>query len=239
MIRYLPWIIITLILGGLILRFVNPELLYSVRQLLVKIGMKKVFLDRKAGRDDVSGTYNRLLIKDFRYETVGNDWVYALRRVNKIRELYSTLDWQREEGVPGLPREERKPQDCIIELANLLGNLGGRVQPEMDIDHKTVKAGDILRLIGNEIKDPTTGPLAEDGEVERWFMEHPVSIEQVIEVLIAAVFCLSYRQQLETPQAEPVTGNIGFNFRRKPRAGPARPQKGEMSRAGAGGEVRY
>ncbi|MDT7687244.1 MAG: hypothetical protein QOE46_3 [Acidobacteriota bacterium] len=213
MINFLPWLIVAFILIILVLRFVQPELVYSFRQVLVKIGMRKVFLDRKERREDLSAMYNRLLVKDFRYETLGHDWNYALKRVNKMRELYSTLDLQRGD-VAGIDDDERKPQVCIIELANLLSNLGDHVKPERDIHHPTVKADEILRLVGNSIKREGEA-LQKDNEVEAWFIENPMSIEQTIEIMIAAVFGLAYRQQAEARHAQPeVAGNLGFSFRK-------------------------
>ena len=201
----------------LFMRFVQPELIYSFRQILVKIGMNKVYLDQDAGRSDLSARYQELLIKDLRFETVGYDSSYALKRINKIRELYSTLDWHRSEDFS--INKERRPQVCILELVSLLKNLGEHIRPQRDYDYPTVKADAILKLIANEIRliqssrqnDQSGEPLklGSDKEVEEWFMENPMSIEQTIEVLIAAVFGLAYRQKIvEVYESRKEGGNI-------------------------------
>jgi hypothetical protein len=212
-------IVVFFVLLALVLRFVQPELIYSLRQVLVKIGMNKVQLDDEAGRTGLSSRYHELLIKDLRFETLGHDSAYALKRINKIRELYSTLDMQRHSDLN--VKKELRPHVCIIELANLLKNLGEHMTPEKHIHYPTVKADQILKLIAREVtsimepeavgasgnpKTPTgstaeaattdrTDPLTNNSALERWFRENPMSIEQTIEILIAAVFGLAYRQK--------------------------------------------
>ena len=212
-------IVVFFVLLALVLRFVQPELIYSLRQILVKIGMNKVQLDDEAGRTGLSSRYHELLIKDLRFETLGHDSAYALKRINKIRELYSTLDLQRHSNLN--VKKELRPQVCIIELANLLKNLGEHLTPEKHIHYPTVKADQILKMIAKEVMsivEPVTvstagnpmtitsgaasvetidrtDPLPNNSALERWFRENPMSIEQTIEILIAAVFGLAYRQK--------------------------------------------
>jgi hypothetical protein len=202
--NYLPWIIGSFLLFVLILRFVQPELIYSFRQTLVKIGINKVYLDQADGREGLTPRYNSLLIKDLRYETLGHDSSYALKRINKIRELYSTLDSDRAQVSES--KNIRKTVICIVELANLLKNLGENVIPTREFRYPTVKADEILMRVANHIRTSENSTdtsregvsdLTSDNEVEEWFMENPMSIEQIIEILNAAVFGLAYRQRAD------------------------------------------
>ena len=219
------------VLLALVLRFVQPELIYSFREVLVRTGMNKVHLDDDEGRAGLSPRYHELLIKDLRFETLGHDSAYALKRVNKIRELYSTLDLERFDDLN--VKQELRPHVCIVELASLLKNLGEHMTPEKHIRYPTVKADQILKLIANEIKgiedakaaaeaaakpgtgvatasSPNgTGPLKTNSAVERWFRENPMSIEQTSEILIAAVFGLAFRQKTaDTSELHRNNGNM-------------------------------
>jgi hypothetical protein len=209
MIYYLlSLILITIILVFLYLRFVHPELIYSVREVLVKVGMNKVLLDEEAGRSgNHNAKYYKLLIKKLQYETAGDSYNYAFDRVSKLRELYNTLSIQREE-LEGI-NVERKPQICIAELANLLHTLSKQIVPTKEYRHKTVKADALLRLIIERIRENNLqqAPLS-DKEVEDWFILNPISIEQVIEIQIAAVLGLAYRQKAENPPPGTVAGSI-------------------------------
>ena len=186
-----------LILLGLFLRFIQPELIYSVRNALIRIKANKAFLDAQAQRRNRSYLFPRLLVQDFRYESLDYDEQYVLIRVMKIRELYRVLDLRRD-SVNGLPKE-RKPQVCIIELANMLGNLGKHVSPEVRFKDHTIGANAILTFIGNEIRKSKNLPaFQDDAEVARWFTEFPITIEQTIEIMISAVFGLAYRQRSQS-----------------------------------------
>jgi len=201
-------IIIAIVLVFLFLRFVQPELIYSVREALVKIGMNKVLLDEEAGRSgNHNAKYYKLLIKKLQYETVGDSYHYAFDRVSKLRELYNALSVQREE-LKGV-NVERKPQICIAELANLLHISAKQIVPTKEYKHKTVKADALLRLIIEQIRetDSQQAPLS-DKDVEAWYLLHPISVEQVIEIQIAAVLGLAYRHKAENPPAGTIEGSI-------------------------------
>ncbi len=189
-----------LTLVALIFRFVQPELIYSVRHALVKVRTNKVFLDYDANRFTNSNVFPDLLMKDFRYESRDYDEQYVLKRVMKVRELYRILDMKRQ-PIPGLTKE-RKPQVCIIELASLLGSLGSNVTPDRKFNYATIDAASILTFIGNEIRrksdeNSSDTPLENASAVEAWFTKNPISVEQVIEILISAVFGLAYRQRVQ------------------------------------------
>ena len=207
------------ILGCLVLRFVQPEIIYIIREQLIKVGINRVIIEQEANRGkDHNERYNELTLKEFRYETLGNTAEYVLERAGKIRELYSAMDAKRALAMPQL-EADRRPQVCIVELGNLLRNMGEQLKPTAEIDYpKTVKADAILGFIALQLDKENAGA-AEPGadgveslplprEVVRLFQENPISIEQAVEILLAAVHGLAYRLRQQEPQPSRVTGNV-------------------------------
>lgn len=186
--------IVSGMLSALIIRFVQPNLIYSVRQGLVMVRANKAFLDKMAGRSDASPEFLQLLMHEARWENRDNDENEILERVIKIKELYRILDLRR--PVLEKFRKEQKPQVCIVELASLLSNLGGRIKPNVEHNHTIINDSAILKFIGNQIRlAQGEKNFAHDEDVDEWFIENPISIEQVIEIMIAAVVGLAHRQQ--------------------------------------------
>src|SRR6476469_8670190 len=103
-----------LILIFLLLRFVQPELIYVVRHAMMQVRGRKIFLDSFANQFTSQKTFPNLLGDDLRYETHAYDEKYVLKRVDKIRELYRVL--VRKPRIEGISRKH-KPQVCIVELA--------------------------------------------------------------------------------------------------------------------------
>ena len=184
-----------LILLLLIARFVQPELIYSLRRSLGRIGTAKAILDRRAHRAPKGKNFRIFLMNDLRYETRDKDEESIIKRVDKIRQLYQAQ--MREPGLEG------KPQVCILELAGLLANMGRNVTPEAKFRYATIDANSLLTFIGSEIRqnfgDP---PLKSAAEAEEWFTAQPISIEQLVEILIAAVYGLAYRQRVKVKSNE-------------------------------------
>ncbi len=193
MLWFLIIVVLTIFLA-LIIRFVQPDLIYGLRQGLVMVRANKAFLDKMSGRSDVNPDFLKLLMHEAKWENRDNDENEILERVIKIKELYRILDLRR--PVPEEFRKEQKPQLCIIELASLLGNLGMRVQPNVEHNHTVVNDRAILRFIGNQIRlAQNEKEFTPEESVDEWFIEYPISIEQVIEIMIAAVVGLAHRQQ--------------------------------------------
>ncbi|MEA2174589.1 MAG: hypothetical protein QOD00_2181, partial [Blastocatellia bacterium] len=187
-------IISAILLLFLILRFINPELIYIVRHALIQVRSAKAFLDNYENRFTHVNAFPDLLGEDLRYETRVYDEEYVLKRVDKIRELYRVLIRK-----PSLfSKRERKPQICIVELANLLGNLGRHMTPDKKFSYSIIDAPTLLTFIGSEIqKRDGKPPLQNIEEVEAWLKANPISIEQVTEILIASVFGLAYRKRVQ------------------------------------------
>jgi hypothetical protein len=181
----------------LLTRFVQPELIYGVRKGLVMIGANKAFIDKDAGRDNVDIRYKQLLVHDARYETRTYDEIFILQdRIVKITELYRLLD-------PSRPlATSQKTQVCIIELASLLTNLGRTIETDPENNLPIIKAVALLKQIANGVRaSQDEAPIQEDEEIDGWFIENPITIEQVIELLIAAVVALAHRRQAARSRA--------------------------------------
>jgi hypothetical protein len=178
----------------LILRFIVPELIYIVRGALIQVRSSKTFLDYDANRFVRREAFPDLLVEDLRYETSLYDEQYVFKRLDKIKEQYRVLTM----SPPSFFKRERKPQVLIGELADLVGNLGRHVTPEKKFRYSIVDAPSLLTFIGNEIRKKNGQPsLKNMEEVEAWLAANPISIEQVIEILIASVHSLAYRKQVQ------------------------------------------
>lgn len=175
----------------LVMRFVQPEIVYGIRRGLVMVSTNKVFIDKMAGRPHTAKTFRELLMREARYETRTHDEIFILQdRIVKISELYRLLDLRR-----GLVKEQ-KPQVCIVELGGLLQNLGRRIEANPEHNDPVTRAGALLGYIGNGIRTSNNEvPFDNDEEIDQWFIDNPISIEQVIELMLAAVIGLAHRQQ--------------------------------------------
>jgi TIR domain-containing protein len=192
----------SIILLSLILRFVEPELIYIIRKTLTRVRMNKVFLEYDENRIIRAATFPALLIDDFRTEARAyDDDTYIIGRINKIRELYRLIVSRR--PMTGLTTRP-KPQVLVRELVGLIDGLGRNVSSEGGLYHSTVDASSLLAFIGNGIRvKEGLPPLDNPRGVEAWLTANPISFEQVIEILIAAVFSLAYRQHVhDNPSIE-------------------------------------
>ncbi|HLM57379.1 MAG TPA: hypothetical protein VK422_14795 [Pyrinomonadaceae bacterium] len=185
----------------LIVRFVQPKLIYAIRQAVVNIMTNRAFLDADEESEEAGEAFRELLAHDRRIEAYDYDEKYVTVRVHKIRQLYRILIRK----PPHPSAKARKPQECIVELADLVGNLGWHVTPDKKFNyHSTVEASAILAFIRDQIeKGVHRLGTREADEVDDWFVSHPISIEQAIEILNAAVFALAYRQSVQGASAGP------------------------------------
>lgn len=189
--------LVGLMLAFLVIRFILPELIYVVRQVLKEVRSNKAFLNYEAGSETANDVFVEQLMNDFRFETGPFDEDYALQRVIKLRELYRVLDLRR--ATTSQHARGLKPQVCIVEIASILGHLGIALTPKVEYNRSIVSATGLLAHIGNEVRRSQGDPnLLKDKNIENFFIEHPMSIEQAIELMIAAVFGLAYRQQAQS-----------------------------------------
>ena len=187
------WIDLSLMLGYLgllflVLRFVQPEIIYWVRQAIVEARKNRAFLLVDA--NEKVGSYPELLVADLRPEGVPRDLKDVLARVTKIRELYAVLDWRRPKGRE-LARSH-KPNVCILELGNILKSLALRIKPSKDVVYSAMKANEILLQVARH-RGLGVSDDASDNEIERHFLEHNISIEQINEILVACIYAVNYR----------------------------------------------
>jgi hypothetical protein len=204
-------VILTIALLFLVIRFVQPELLYSARQALLIVRANRAFLGY--GHDPLANHDLQMALEmDSRFEAPALDGNYVEQRLLKISKLYRLLDSRR----GGTVRRSHGPQLCIIEAANLIAQLGRQTTPRPEYRQALVPARALLAHIANEVtrsrepistakeaKEASEGVgIIRDEEVRNWFLENPISVEQEVELLRAAAYGLLYRHQAETAMSE-------------------------------------
>lgn len=216
----LLWVAFSLLaLTLLVVRFVQPVFIYWLRELVVEIRMNKTMLesdragdgerrrdgyparDGNGGRDPngYRREYIRLMVMDLRPDGVSGERQKILPRVLDVRKLYSLLDPRREQ-VKDLP-QVRSSQKCVIELANMLASLARDLEPNASFDYSSIKADELLHMIvqrRGEKSGELAGLPARDDEdldekLEVYLRERPLTIEQLNELLIAAIHATAYR----------------------------------------------
>ena len=173
--------------------------MYGLRQVVLLVRANKVILDYAAGRRSLEARFADLLARNYQYETQGFEDSYVLGRVLKIRELYRIHSPHTKQ--PESSKLQKKPQVCVVELASLLDSLGRHLEIRKDVATDTLMANDLLALIANhgDQRDPGA-VLSKEKDVEAWFIQRPISVEQVCELLIAAVYALVFRSRSDSGQ---------------------------------------
>jgi hypothetical protein len=184
------WVIAVLLifLLFLILRFVQPELIYAFKQPLAEVGMNRLLLSPPSRK--ASERFRALLISDLRQETRFVSGVHVRDRLIKNRELLRGLESVRLED--STYPSGRSPTVCLNELANLLGLISFRIRPSGPYDESPVEAAKFLHTIAVCNGADPSG-LSGISDLEIWFQSHPITIEQAIELIYAAMYALSYR----------------------------------------------
>lgn len=184
--------LLAIALFGLVIRFVQPEVIYSVRRAVVQAEVNYLWL-RKGARKQTDGhRFAVLLTHESRFETQLALPEYAMHRLGKLRELYHLFDPRRTDIVlrPG----ERRPEICLVELGNLLGTLARDLQARPELTYPLVTADDILAMVANATRTAHGEPPIPAEQLKSdWFASHPMSIEQALEIGIAAVVGLAQR----------------------------------------------
>lgn len=195
----------------LLVRFVLPELIYIIRQILAKIEINRLILEEDSAEEgadpdpDRPNKFQRALIADIRYESPFAGDEYVMNRLKKISVLYRILV-REQRANNGVNDINASPHVCIIELANLLDNLGRKLVPRTEFDNPVSHSREILRFLMEEVRrksNPGEGDQEpdEDVPIEAWYTENPMSIEQCIELLSAAAWALAYREISSYPVA--------------------------------------
>lgn len=175
----------------MILRFVQPELVYWLRKAFAGVRRNMLFLRRDEDKDFDNTEYIEIYLNDLRPEGVPGSCREVLARVTKIRELYSLLDLNRVR-VRELPVAHRS-NICIVELANMVSALAKNLEPSPRVSHRISKADQLLRLLAGERGDRSFGKNTGEEEIAEHYQTIPISIEQINEILIAAIYGMAYR----------------------------------------------
>jgi hypothetical protein len=189
------FIIWLLVLGAisfffLILRFIQPELIYTLRQAIVKVEINKAFLesDELCDTDDEAKIsedhFKKALAKDFRSESRRYDREYVSDRLQKIKELYRL-----QHGM----HKNKNYQICIVELSNLLSSVAHNLSLQEDNQYKLTYAEDVLKFLSVQ-RIANNDEVSEATTIEEWFESNPISVEQSLEVLSAVIFALLLRE---------------------------------------------
>jgi len=196
----------TVCLIALVLRFMQPELIYAVRRGVAAVTTRRAFLEYDAKCETAPNkALAASLMGGLRYEMRFCSPDYAIERVGKLRELYRVLDPRRSVN-DGLGQRQR-PQVCIIELANLLGSLGRRIDVHVELNPPVIGSAALLLHIANQIrKSEGYGALSLE-ELELWLTDTPISIEQSIEIVSAAVIALAYRLRQQESADHGIVGS--------------------------------
>ena len=143
------WVEIGLAAGAifflmLVLRFVQPEILYGLRTSVVEARKNKAFLLWDEGK--TVSLFGQLLMRDLRPEGVPRNLDDVFPRVTKIRELDAVLG-SSHHGVSELPQFANS-NICVLELANIIRDLSKRVRPSARVSAQVMHANQHLERIG-------------------------------------------------------------------------------------------
>jgi len=220
----------------LLLRFIQPRALYGARHLLIVAEARSLFLRRLAGKRVDPRRLVELIGKDFRHESADADIQIVLTRVSRIRELFRVLNVRRKDLPNGVALPDVSV--CVAELSQIIGSMSKRLVSVGEYEYDLVPADVILGTIAARIESERDGGFVfeNEGDVEQWFSQYPVSIEQVIEMLIAVVFALSLRDRSRGPRSLGRQG-LRIGLRRRPEGGPEAIQR--MIEGGEGRRVEF
>ncbi|MEP7338899.1 MAG: hypothetical protein ABI977_14285 [Acidobacteriota bacterium] len=208
---YIWRVLVGLGIVGLLLmcvRLFAPDFIYVLRSKVLLVRSWRYSYEKDAGQNQREEDRYKIQIADIRVEAAMYDRSYTLRRVEKIRELYHALSiLLKKEDIKN--KEDLTPQLCIIEAANLVTNMAERLAPIPDQDdRRTIDAYRLLLYIyqnhqpaqDNQAPErPRIITKEEMKKLEEWFSgkDHLISIEQVTELLLAAVFGMVYRFKVQ------------------------------------------
>ena len=197
------WIGLNLfVLAMLVVRFVQPLVIYWLRELVIAVGMNKAILEsgsaeRQGAKWDRerSRKFIQLMVMDLRPEGASGRRQKILPRVLDVRKLYSLLDPRRQQ-MKDLPQVESS-RKCVIELANMLASLARELEPNASFDYSSIKADELLHMIvhrrAQKNREADGLPQQDDEELQAFLQEKPLTIEQLNELVIAAIYAPAFR----------------------------------------------
>jgi len=178
----------------IVVRFVNPRVIYWLRDIVVAGQVKRDLLTAKVGRDRLrKGRFADSLDRSLRYQVSGSSPEAMRWRCTRIRELFGMMSVRQDGGARGAsPRPDLA--GTIMELADMVHTLGARIPADYDAATPVLGAEAFLASCISCVENGA--PLLDSEAAERWLDEHPLSVEQIGELLIAAVYSLACRQDI-------------------------------------------
>jgi hypothetical protein len=173
----------------LVLRFVQPALLIRCREFVVRTRINRELLELAATGRILSSPqeFGKLLSLQFRLENTARSSEALQHRCHKLRELIAVLT----SDAYGDAASASVGMG-LVELADMTATLGYRFKPSKEERHDVIDAEELLTFIAQRLAGcSAVGPAA----VEDWLREHPLSVIQIGEVLVAAVYALTLREQ--------------------------------------------
>lgn len=189
----MTWVIIAILLVVVIamfIRFSEPHLIYSLRDSCNRVRMNRLVLDAEEDKDIDPHQFAELMRDDLRIEAPNTTDLYASERVHKIRRLYFMVQHD--------PEPERVLRACVAEIAELLNGVSRRLSASGAADRDFATAPVILGFLAHRVRNPQQ-PMVEiptGADLERWYAERPMSMEQAMELAIAAILGLAYRSNV-------------------------------------------
>jgi len=210
----------------IVIRFVHPRIIYWLRDIVVASRVKRDVLTAKDGRERLGrGRFASSLDRSLRYQVSGSTPEAMRWRCTRIRQLFGMMS-ERENGAA----RDRGPRPdlagTIMELADMVHGLGSRIPADYDTATPVVGAESFLAQSISCVQG--NAPLNSEA-TEDWLAANPMSVEQIGELLIAAVYALAFRQDVLGSAARGERGRRRgappLSSRHRPAPGPARPAK--------------
>lgn len=176
----------------IILRFVHPGIAYWLRDLVVAGQVNRRLMAAVDSDSPTAGEdFRALLEKTLRYQ-VGESSAQEIRvRCLRIREVLGIMAARDSES--GSTRKVDLG-GTIIELADMLQSLGARLRPGLDGGATNVVGAEqiLLRIVQGSAEGTS---VVDVEQLEEWLERQQLRIEQIGEIMIAAVYALASRQQ--------------------------------------------
>jgi hypothetical protein len=173
----------------LLIRFVHPAIVHRARDVVTRARINRAFLGlAEQGRTDLSRKqFGQLLGHAFCSEGASGATEAMEFRCLKLRELFGV--WTTNEFEE---RAHSRVGRGLAELGDMVSILGHRFRPARELRSRVVEASEILAFIANKVD---AGASSDPNIVEQWLSHNALSVGQVGEILIAALFALTCREE--------------------------------------------
>jgi hypothetical protein len=173
---------------GLVLRLVHPGAVHYVKEFLVRAKVNRILLDPSASMDwNSSPQFGVLLSLAFRHEgatVVPRAMQLRCLKLTELLAVLTTGDYERR-GHPQVGMG-------LVELADMISILGSRFKPAAEERETVVAAHEILTLLVDRASPN------QPGDIEQRLAKTALSVVQIGELLVAAVYALTARETADT-----------------------------------------